>query len=176
MFARFMEGENPTEFTFAEKLEFLAQGVLSGKIFEMARPANVSLWRELARYFSQPAVKAAIARQTADVAEPERRAFLIANLFANQLAFRFFSKFVRQLSGGNMMEGLQALSAIAPLALMLSPYIYVFKSQSPDRRKLRAPEPRDRRRTCPPRCVTPNGVGSPTRSKMSTAWPRPSRR
>ena len=28
------------------------------------------------------------------VAEPERRAFLIANLFANQLAFRFFTKFV----------------------------------------------------------------------------------
>ena len=66
MFARFMEGENPTEFSFAEKLDFLAQGVLSGKIFEMARPANVSLWRELAQYFSQPAVKTAIARQTAD--------------------------------------------------------------------------------------------------------------
>ena len=137
MFARFMEGENPTEFTFAEKLDFLAQGILSGRIFELARPANVSLWRELSRYFSQPEVKAAIARQTAGVAEPERRAFLIANLFANQLAFRFFNKFVKQLSGGNMMEGLQALSAIAPLALMLSPYIYVFKSQSPDRRQLR---------------------------------------
>ncbi len=137
MFARFMEGQNPTEFTFSEKLGFLAQGVLSGKIFEMAKPANMSLWNELNRYFSQPAVKEAIARQTAGVAEPERRAFLIANLFANQLAFRFFNKFVTQLSGGNMMEGLQALSAIAPIALMLSPYIYAFKSQSPDRRFLR---------------------------------------
>ena len=137
MFARFMEGQNPTEFTFTEKLGFLAQGVLSGKIFEMARPANMSLWNELNRYFSQPAVKEAIARQTADVAEPERRAFLIANLFANQLAFRFFTKFVAQLSGGNMMEGLQALSAIAPIALMLSPYLYAFKSQSPDRQRLR---------------------------------------
>ncbi len=137
MFARFMEGQNPTEFSFAEKLGFLAQGVLSGKIFEMARPANMSLWSELNRYFSRPAVKAAIARQTADVAEPERRAFLIANLFANQLAFRFFTKFVAQLSGGNMMDGLQALSAIAPIALMLSPYIYAFKSQSPDRGRLR---------------------------------------
>ncbi len=137
MFARFMEGENPTEFTFAEKLNFLAQGILSGKIFEMAKPANASVWRELSRYFSQPAVKSAIAQQTANVAEPERRAFLIANLFANQLAFRFFTKFVLQLSGGNMMEGLQALSAIAPLALLLSPYIYAFKSQSPDRQLLR---------------------------------------
>ena len=137
MFARFMEGENPTEFTFPEKLNFLAQGILSGKIFEMAKPANASVWRELSRYFSQPAVKSAIAEQTAHVAEPERRAFLIANLFANQLAFRFFTKFVLQLSGGNMMEGLQALSAIAPLALLLSPYIYAFKSQSPDRQELR---------------------------------------
>ncbi len=138
MFARFMEGENPTEFTFTEKLGFLAQGVLSGKIFELAKPANVSLWNELNRYFSQPAVKAALSRQTAGVAEPERRAFLIANLFANQLAFRFFTKFVKQLSSGNMMEGLQALSAIAPIALTLSPYLYAFKSQSPDRQRLRA--------------------------------------
>jgi glycosyltransferase involved in cell wall biosynthesis/predicted metal-dependent phosphoesterase TrpH len=137
MFARFMEGENPTEFTFAEKLNFLAQGILTGKIFELAKPANASLWRELSGYFSQPAVKAALARQTANVPEPERRAFLIANLFANQLAFRFFAKFVRQLSGGNMIEGLQAVSAIAPLALLLSPYIYAFKSQSPNRRQLR---------------------------------------
>ena len=138
MFARFMEGRNPTEFTFPEKLNFLAEGILSGKVFELAKPANASLWRELSSYFSQPAVKAALARQTAGVAEPERRAFLIANLFANQLAFRFFTKFVVQLSGGNMMEGLQALSAIAPLALLLSPYLYAFKSQSPDRAKLRA--------------------------------------
>lgn len=137
MFSRFMEGENPTEFTFVEKMHFLAQGVLNGSIFELAKPANASLWRELAGYFSQPAVKAALAKQTAGVPEPERRAFLIANLFANQLAFRFFTKFVRQLSGGNMIEGLQAISAIAPLGILLSPYIYAFTSQAPDRRRLR---------------------------------------
>lgn len=138
MFARFMEGENPTEFTFTEKLNFLAQGVLSGQIFELVKPGNASVWRELSSYFSQPAVKSALAKQTAGVPEPERRAFLIANLFANQLAFRFFTKFVRQLSGGNMIEGIQALSAIAPLALLLSPYIYAFRSQSPNRPRLRA--------------------------------------
>ncbi len=137
MFSRFMEGENPTEFSFAEKLNFLAQGVLSGKIFELMKPGNASLWRELSAYFSQPAVKATIARETAGVAEPERRAFLIANLFANQLAFRFFTKFVRQLSGGNMVEALQAISALAPIGLLLSPYLYSFQSQSPNRRKLR---------------------------------------
>ena len=65
MFARFMEGENPTEFTFAEKLNFLAQGILSGNIFELVKPGNASVWRELSAYFSQPAVKAALAKQTA---------------------------------------------------------------------------------------------------------------
>ncbi len=138
MFSRFMEGENPTEFTFGEKLNFLADGVLSGRIFEMMKPGNASVWRELAAYFSQPGVKKAIARQTAEVAEPERRAFLIANLFANQLAYRFFVKFVKQVSSGNMIEGIQAISAVAPLGLLLSPYIYSFKSQSPDRPWLRA--------------------------------------
>src|SRR5262249_54686660 len=44
MFSRFMEGRDPTEFTLAEKATFIAQGVLSGKIFELAKPANMSLW------------------------------------------------------------------------------------------------------------------------------------
>ena len=63
MFARFMEGENPTEFSFQEKLNFLAQGIMSGKIFEMVKPATMSLWGELNAYFSQPSVKTALARR-----------------------------------------------------------------------------------------------------------------
>src|ERR1700716_2372108 len=50
MFSRFMEGRDPTEFTLAEKASFVAQGVLSGKIFELVKPANVSLWKELFGY------------------------------------------------------------------------------------------------------------------------------
>jgi hypothetical protein len=57
MFSRFMEGRDPTEFTLAEKATFIAQGVLSGKIFELAKPANVSLWKELSGYFARPEVK-----------------------------------------------------------------------------------------------------------------------
>src|SRR5207249_10369075 len=34
------------EFTLREKMEFIVEGVLSGKIFEFAKPANVSLWKE----------------------------------------------------------------------------------------------------------------------------------
>ncbi|MEP7072268.1 MAG: histidinol-phosphatase, partial [Verrucomicrobiota bacterium] len=134
MFSRFMEGRDPTEFTLREKATFFTQGVLSGKIFELAKPANVSLWKELSGYFSRPEVKAKLADEVGSVAEPERRAFLLANMVSEQLAFRFFRKSVQQISAGNFLESMQALSAIAPLLVLLSPYIYAFHSQAPSRR------------------------------------------
>ena len=137
MFSRFMEGRDPTRFTLREKATFVAQGVLSGKIFELAKPANVSLWNELSHYFARPEVKEKIAREVEVVAEPERRAFLLANIVSEQLAFRFFQRFVQQMTGGNLIEGMQALTAIAPLLLILSPYIYAFHSQAPSRKWLR---------------------------------------
>jgi glycosyltransferase involved in cell wall biosynthesis len=137
MFSRFMEGRDPTEFTLKEKATFIAQGVLSGKIFELAKPANVSLWKELSRYFAQPEVKARLAGELDGVTEPERRTFLMANMVAEQLAFRFFQKFVQQISTGSPIEGMQALSAIAPILVILAPYIYAFHSQAPSRSWLR---------------------------------------
>src|SRR6202166_666556 len=138
MFSRFMEGRDPTELTLTEKGRIFAQGVLSGKIFELAKPANVSLWKELSGYFSRPEVKAKLAEQLDTVAEPERRTFLMANMVAEQLAFRLFNKFVQQISSGNMLESMHALSAIAPILVVLTPYIYAFHSQAPSRKWLRS--------------------------------------
>jgi glycosyltransferase involved in cell wall biosynthesis len=137
MFSRFMEGRDPTEFTMAEKASFIAQGVLSGKIFELVKPANVSLWKELSGHFSRPETKAKLNEQLSAVPEPERRTFLMANLVAEQLAFRLFQKFVQQVSSGNLVEGMQAISAVAPILIILSPYIYAFHSQAPSRPWLR---------------------------------------
>ncbi|MBA2433347.1 MAG: glycosyltransferase family 1 protein, partial [Chthoniobacterales bacterium] len=137
MFSRFMEGQDPTEFSLREKANFVAQGVLSGKIFDLAKPANVSLWRELSGQFAQPEVKARLAQELDDGSSPERRAFLMANLVSEQLAFRFFEKFVKQLNGGNVLESLQALTGIAPILVVLAPYIYGFHSQAPSRPWLR---------------------------------------
>jgi glycosyltransferase involved in cell wall biosynthesis len=137
MFSRFMEGRDPTEFTLGEKAGFITQGILSGKIFELAKPSNISLWRELSGYFAQPEVKARLARATADVTEPERRTFIMANAACEQLAFRFFEKFVQQLNAGNVIESIQALAGIAPILVVLAPYIYAFHSQAPSRRWLR---------------------------------------
>ncbi|MDP9254628.1 MAG: glycosyltransferase [Verrucomicrobiota bacterium] len=137
MFSRFMEGRDPTEFTLREKAGFVAQGVMSGKIFELAKPGNVSLWKELSRSFTKPEVKAMLAREVDGVAEPERRTFLMANLVCEQLAFRLFEKFIQQIRSGNFVESIQAVSGIAPILVVLAPYIYGFHSQAPSRRWLR---------------------------------------
>ncbi|HEY0792869.1 MAG TPA: glycosyltransferase [Chthoniobacterales bacterium] len=135
-FSRFMEGKNPTQFTLGEKIALVSNGILSGKIFDLVKPANLSIWPELATYFGSPEVQAQLARETQGVPEPERRAFLLVALVCNQLAFRFFDKFVNQISGGNVIEAVQSLSALMPMGLLLGPYFYGFHSQAPSRRRL----------------------------------------
>ncbi len=137
VFSRFMEGRNPTEFSFSDKIALVAQGIVTGKIFELAKPAHSSLWKQLSAMFADIDVKQLLAEQTAGVEEPERRAFLIANLFVSRLAFRFFTKFIEQISSGNLIEAIQDVSILAPILLTVSPYIYSFRAQSPPRPLLR---------------------------------------
>jgi glycosyltransferase involved in cell wall biosynthesis len=135
-FSRFMEGRDPTQFSWTEKLGFLAQGVASGRIFELAKPAHASLWMEFAKYFKQTDVSKVLAQEIAGVEEPERRAFIIANRFANQLAYQLFKRFVTDLSSGNVIESIQHASAFTPILLALAPYIYAFQAQTPSHRWL----------------------------------------
>lgn len=127
IFSRFMEGQNPTEFSLVEKLGFLAQGVITGKIFDMAKAGNMSMWKDLAAYFSKPEIKAALARETAGVPEAERRAFLMANMVANKFGYRFITEFIQQLSTGKFLESLQTITPVIPLLAFLSPYIHAFR-------------------------------------------------
>jgi len=136
VFSRFMEGRDPTEFSFAEKLSFLAQGIVTGKIFDLAKPLNASLWKQFSTIFSASDFKGSLSRETAGVAEPERRAFIMANSLANQVAYRVFTRFVREISTGNLIESIQDITALTPILLALAPYLYAFQSQTPNRRWL----------------------------------------
>ncbi|MEI6032990.1 MAG: glycosyltransferase [Verrucomicrobiae bacterium] len=127
IFSRFMEGQDPTEFSLGDKLGFLAQGIASGKIFEMAKAGTSSLWKDLAACFGKPEMKAALARETAGVPEPERRAFLMANLIASQLGYRFITQFIQQLSAGKFLESIQTIIPLAPVVGMLSPYLHAYR-------------------------------------------------
>ena len=132
-----MEGRDPTEFTLREKATFVAQGVMSGKIFELAKPANVSLWKELSSSFhatgSEGDARAGNGgRDRAGTpripdGEPRLRAARVSP----------FREIHPANSQGNIVESMQALSGIVPILVMLAPYIYAFHSQAPSRRWLR---------------------------------------
>ena len=120
-FSRFMEGRNPTEFSLAEKLGFLAQGIATGKIFEMAMAGNTSLWKELSTYFSETRSESRAGPRDCRRAGAERRAFLMANLIAGQLGYRFVTQFIAQLSKRTVHREHPDDKSPGSIAAMLSP-------------------------------------------------------
>ena len=134
-FARFMEGKDPTVFTAGEKFAFLAQGIASGKIFELANPGPRSLWKELSGALNEPAMRAELNQELEGIEDPSRRAFLMANMMASRLAYRLTMQFLQQLLEGRFLESIQMIGPVVPLVAMLSPYLYAFRM--PPRSRLR---------------------------------------
>ncbi|MCX6975001.1 MAG: glycosyltransferase [Verrucomicrobia bacterium] len=125
--SRFMEGKNPTEFSAMDKFGFLAQGIITGKIFDLAKGGNISLWKQLSDALNHPDLKSSMARETMGVSEAERRAFLMANLIASKLGYRFVTDFIQQISRGKFLESIQTIIPLAPIVALLSPYIHAFR-------------------------------------------------
>ena len=132
-FARFMEGRDPTVFTAGEKFAFLAQGIASGKIFELANPGPRSLWKELSSALNEPEMRAELNRELSGVEEPSRRAFLMANMMASRLSYRLSMQFLQQLLEGRFLESIQMIGPVVPLIALLSPYLYAFRAPSRER-------------------------------------------
>jgi len=134
-FARFLEGNDPTVFTPGEKFAFLAQGIASGKIFDLANPGPRSLWKELSGALNEPEMRAELNRELEGVTDSSRRAFLMANMMASRLAYRLTLQFLQQLMEGRFLESIQMVGPVVPLVALLSPYLYAFLS--PPRTRLR---------------------------------------
>ena len=134
-FARFMEGRDPTVFTAGEKIAFLAQGIASGKIFELANPGPRSLWKELSSALNEPQMRSELKGELEGVKEPSRRAFLMANMMASRLSYRLTMQFLQQIMEGKFLESIQMIGPVVPLVALLSPYLYAFRS--PPRQRLR---------------------------------------
>ncbi|MEI6322659.1 MAG: glycosyltransferase [bacterium] len=134
-FGRFMEGRDPTIFTAGEKFAFLAQGIASGKIFELANPGPRSLWKELSSALHEPEMRSELNRELEGVDDPSRRAFLMANMMASRLSYRLAMQFLQQLLEGRFLESIQMVGPVVPLVALLSPYLYAFRA--PSRQRLR---------------------------------------
>jgi glycosyltransferase involved in cell wall biosynthesis len=110
-----------------DKFGFLAQGIITGKIFDLAKGGNISLWKQLSDALNHPDLKTSMARETMGVEEAERRAFLMANLIASKIGYRFVTDFIQQISRGKFLESIQTIIPLAPIVALLSPYIHAFR-------------------------------------------------
>ncbi len=127
MFERFLAGQNPTAFSFGEKVNIVAESLRSGQIFSILTP-GASIPRDLAEFFNQPALRKKL--EAIQKAEPtaERRTFLMASEISNYLGFRFFDQMVRQIGAGDFLGSLQSASAMVPVFGTVTPYVVAFHS------------------------------------------------
>lgn len=138
MTQRFLDGKNPTHFSLSERIGHLVEAVRTGKALDFLKPpeAGPSLNREIASYFLNPRVKASLDRIIAEEPLPARRSFKMASKIANDLSYRLFQRFLACVNQGELVDSLQPLSGLIPIAMGVTPYVFAFHSLHGNRRFL----------------------------------------
>lgn len=134
---RFLEGKNPTHFSWGERLGHITEAIRTGKAIDFIKPHDPSLNRELATYFLDPRVTAQLDRIIRQEPDAERRTFRMASKIANDLIYRLFLQVIARVEKGELMDTLPLATGMLPVAAGISPYLFSFYSQRADRPLLR---------------------------------------
>lgn len=138
---RLVEGETSGKRSWFQSLRLLGRRLLGR---ERTRSAVETL---LVQEFSdlvgpeEPEGEAGAVAARAAAAAPvvdEQRAFAFACQIGHQLGYAFVRKFTTHARKGELMESLEALAAMGPLALSIAPYIATFATQHKDEAFLQA--------------------------------------
>ena len=81
------------------------------------------------RLFSDPHEQ-----QTAQPLMDDRRTFRIACHISHTLGYNFLERFIEFARQGKLMESLQTVASLAPVALSMAPYLAAFNTQHKDER------------------------------------------
>ena len=133
---RFVKGENPTKATWTDQLKWLGETVVSGRWSKLARKGANPFYRDVMKFLSRHEFQSQIDTIIKSTDNIERRAFLIANLMSDKIAFVLVESVASDFANNQPMEAIERISSAAPLALLLAPYFYAFQSQSPSCQKL----------------------------------------
>lgn len=133
MVERFLAGENPTAFSFAEKFGHVAESIRTGQALDFMKPGETTLAREIGAFVADPKLKTALDRIIAEEPDAQRRSFRMASHAANELSYRLAAQFQQRLRRGNLIDAFQSMTGLLPVGLALSPYIVAFGQQAPDR-------------------------------------------
>ncbi len=131
IFENFVGGQNPTELTWGDRLRHTMRKMLRKR--KTADEKDLSLNSQFSKLFQQDAFKIHIARDMAEHEDVEVRSFKIASRIVNELTYLFVQRLIRKLTEGNILDSIQALSALGPIALGAAPYFVAFKHHTKDR-------------------------------------------
>jgi len=133
MTERFLAGQNPTAFSFAERFGHITEAIRTGQALDFVKPGEVTLAREISAFLSNPKLKQALDRIIAEEPNAQRRSFRMASHIANELSYRLMSQFQQRLNKGNLIDAFQAIIGLLPVGFGILPYVVAFGQQAPDR-------------------------------------------
>jgi glycosyltransferase involved in cell wall biosynthesis len=133
MAERFLAGQNPTAFSFAERFGHVTESIRTGQALDFVKPGEISLQREVGAFLSNPKLKQALDQIIASEPNAQRRSFRMASHITNELTYRLITQFQKRVSKGNLIDAFQSLTGLLPVGTSILPYIVAFGQQAPDR-------------------------------------------
>ncbi|MCE0484558.1 MAG: glycosyltransferase [Methylacidiphilales bacterium] len=133
MAERFLAGQNPTAFSFAERFGHIAESIRTGQALDFVKPGETTLARDVAAFVSNPKLKKALDQIIADEPNAQRRSFRMASHISNELTYRLITQFQGRLGRGNLIDAFQSLTGLLPVGVSILPYLVAFAQQAPDR-------------------------------------------
>ncbi len=133
MAERFLAGQNPTAFSFAERFGHVTEAIRTGQALDFVKPGETTLAREISHFLSDPKLKQALDRIIAEEPNAQRRSFRMASHIANELSYRLITQFQQRLGRGNLIDAFQAIIGLLPVGAGMLPYLVAFGQQTPDR-------------------------------------------
>jgi glycosyltransferase involved in cell wall biosynthesis len=132
MAERFLAGQNPTAFSFAERFGHITEAIRTGQALDFVKPES-SFTREIGAFLSDANLKQALDQIIAREPNAQRRSFGMASHITNQLSYRLVTQLQRRISQGNLLDAFQSITGLLPVGASILPYLVAFAQQAPDR-------------------------------------------
>jgi glycosyltransferase involved in cell wall biosynthesis len=133
MAERFLAGQNPTAFSFAERFGHVTEAIRTGQALDFVKPGEMSLQRDVGAFLSNPKLKKTLDHIIASEPNAQRRSFRMASHITNELSYRLITQFQQRVSRGNLIDAFQSFTGLLPVATSVLPYVVAFGQQAPDR-------------------------------------------
>jgi glycosyltransferase involved in cell wall biosynthesis len=133
MAERFLAGQNPTAFSFAERFGHVTEAIRTGQALDFMKPGETTFTREIGAFLSDPKLKQTLDQIIAREPNAKRRSFRMASHITNELTYRLITQFQRRMTKGSLIDAFQSLTGLLPVGASVLPYLVGFGQQAPDR-------------------------------------------